>query len=234
MNLLQKLSNDSQMIFGHRVIYFATDPDKKGTDHIINEYQLYNVVCEGELKISVDGNQFPDSQIVMNQFDLNLFETFQVHVTKQQFKELFGPQRRPAKEDFLYFCDLNRMYSVDHAQQFRNFNNAAVYYKLVLKKYNKTANINFADNNIKTTVNNLTKNTTIDELFSPEISEQKEAIANKNLQEFVVERDFSSIPAGIVKFNIQHTAGELARIFVPALTQQEAEQMVDEWFEEEV
>jgi hypothetical protein len=180
MNLLQKLSNDSQMIFGHRVIYFATDPDKKGTDHIINEYQLYNVVCEGELKISVDGNQFPDSQIVMNQFDLNLFETFQVHVTKQQFKELFGPQRRPAKEDFLYFCDLNRMYSVDHAQQFRNFNNAAVYYKLVLKKYNKTANIDFADNNIKTTVNNLTKNTTIDELFSPEISEQKEAIANKN------------------------------------------------------
>ena len=56
----------------------------------------------------------------------------------------------------------------------------------------------------------------------------------KNLQEFVVERNFNSIPAGIVKFNIQHTVGKLARIFVPALTQQEAEQMVDEWFEEEV
>jgi len=180
MNLLQKLSNDSQMIFGHRVIYFATDPDKKGTDHIINEYQLYNVVCEGELKVSVDSNQFPDSQIVMNQFDLNLFETFQVHVTKQQFKELFGPQRRPAKEDFLYFCDLNRMYSVDHAQQFRNFNNAAVYYKLVLKKFNKTSNIDYADNDIKITVDKLTKNTTINELFSSEIAEQKDAIANKN------------------------------------------------------
>lgn len=179
MNLLQKLSNDSQMVFGHRVIYFATDPDKKGTDHIMNEYQLFNVVCEGELKVSVEGNQFPDSQIVMNQFDLNLFETFQVHITKQQFKELFGPQRRPAKEDFLYFCDLNRMYTVDHAQQFRNFNNAAVYYKLVLKKFNKTANIDYADNKIKTTVDKLTKNSTIDELFSPEISEEKDAIANK-------------------------------------------------------
>jgi hypothetical protein len=55
----------------------------------------------------------------------------------------------------------------------------------------------------------------------------------KNLQEFVVERDFSFIPAGVVKFNIQHTVGELARIFVPALTQIEAEQMVDEWFGEE-
>jgi hypothetical protein len=56
----------------------------------------------------------------------------------------------------------------------------------------------------------------------------------KNLQEFVVERDIHSVPAGIIKFNIQHTAGELARIFVPALTQNEAEQMVDEWFGESV
>lgn len=180
MNLLQKLSNDAQMVFGHRVIYFATDPDKKGTDHIMNEYQLFNVVCQAEIKVSVEGNQFPDSQIVMNQFDLNLFETFQVHITKQQFKELFGAQRRPAKEDFLYFCDLSRMYTVDHAQQFRNFNNAAVYYKLVLKKFNKTANIDYTDNKIKTTVDKLTKNSTIDELFGPEISQEKDAIANKS------------------------------------------------------
>jgi hypothetical protein len=56
----------------------------------------------------------------------------------------------------------------------------------------------------------------------------------KNLQEFVVEREFDHIPTGVVKFNIQHTAGHPARIFVPALTQQEAEHMVDEWFGEEV
>jgi hypothetical protein len=56
----------------------------------------------------------------------------------------------------------------------------------------------------------------------------------KNLQEFIVEREFSEIPAGIIRFSIQHTVGEKARLFVPALTQQEAEEMVDEWFEEEV
>ena len=55
----------------------------------------------------------------------------------------------------------------------------------------------------------------------------------KNLQEFVVRRDFDHIPGGVVRFNIQHTQGEQARIFVHALTQQEAEQMVDEWFGEE-
>jgi len=56
----------------------------------------------------------------------------------------------------------------------------------------------------------------------------------KNLKEFVVERDYDLIPPGIIKFNIQHTVGQPARIFVPALTQAEAESMVDDWFGEEV
>ena len=173
MTLLQKLSNDAQMIFGHRVVYFSTDPDKKGQDPVMHEYQLYNVVCEGEIKVSVEGNNFPDSQIVMNQFDLNLFETMQVHITKQQFKEVFGVQRRPSKEDFLYFCDVNRMYQVDHAQQFRSFNNAAVYYKLILKKYSKKSNVQITTDQIKQTIDKLTKNTTIDELFGKEESQEK-------------------------------------------------------------
>ena len=179
MNLLQKLSNDAQQVFGHKVIYFATDPDKKGEDKVFNEYQLYNVVCQGDLKVSVESNNFPDSQIVMNQFDLNMFETMQVHITKQQFKEIFGPQRRPSKEDFLYFCDINRLFTVDHAQQFRNFNNAAVYYKLILKKFSQAANFNYANNEVKQTVDKLTKNTTIEELFGADIADAKKAIANK-------------------------------------------------------
>ena len=56
----------------------------------------------------------------------------------------------------------------------------------------------------------------------------------KNLQEFVVERDWELIPAGVVKFNIQHTVGEPARIFVHAMTQDEAERQVDDWFGEVV
>jgi len=56
----------------------------------------------------------------------------------------------------------------------------------------------------------------------------------KNLQEFVVERDWNLIPEGVIKFNIQHTVGEPARIFVHALTQEEAERQVDDWFGEGV
>ena len=52
----------------------------------------------------------------------------------------------------------------------------------------------------------------------------------KNLQEFVVERDWEDIPSGVIKYSIQHTRGQLARIFVHALTQEEAETKVNEWF----
>jgi len=52
----------------------------------------------------------------------------------------------------------------------------------------------------------------------------------KNLQEFVVERDWEDIPSGVIKYSIQHTKGQLARIFVHALTQEEAETKVNEWF----
>jgi hypothetical protein len=179
MDLLNKLSADAEQMFGHRVIYFVTDPDKKGQDHTMHEYQLYNVVCEGNIKVAVDGNNFPDSQIVMNQFDLSLFESMNVHITKKQFKEIFGPQRRPSKEDFLYFCDINRMFQVDHAQQFRNFNNSAIYYKLVLKKYTQKANVKAGTQEIQNKLQQLTKNSTINELFGIENDQDKASIANK-------------------------------------------------------
>jgi len=56
----------------------------------------------------------------------------------------------------------------------------------------------------------------------------------KNMQEFVVERDWNLIPAGVIKYNIQHTVGQPARIFVHAMTQEEAERQVDDWFGEAV
>jgi hypothetical protein len=183
MNLLNKLSNDSTEIFGWRVKYYATDPDGKGIDYTLHEYQLYNIVCEEEIKVSVENNQFPDNQIQMNQFDLTLFDSFEVHITKQAFKEAFGVQRRPSKEDLLYFCDINRMFIVDHAQQFRNFNNAAIYYKVVLKKYNKSANVLPQGKNIEDKIKELTKNTTIDELFGIENNQDKASIANKPEQQ---------------------------------------------------
>lgn len=179
VDLLDKLSTDAEQVFGHKVIYFVTDPDGKGIDYSLHEYQLYNIVKESEMKVSVNNNEFPDSQIVMNQFDLNLFDTLEVHITKKQFKDVFGVQRRPSKEDFMYFCNLNRLFQVDHAQQFRGFNNSAIYYKLILKKYTKKANISADTTEIKNKIDMLTQNSTIDSLFGFENNQDKASVANK-------------------------------------------------------
>ena len=178
-DLLNKMSNDANNIFGHEVVYFLTDPDKKGIDYTFHEYQLYNYVCDDFIKISVDNNQFPDNQITMNVFDLALFENFEVHIPKQIFKQVFGEDKRPSKEDFLWFCELNRMYTVEHAQPFRSFNNYVIYYKVYLKKYTQKANIIAGNQTIQDRVKQLTKNSTIDELFGRENTDDKKSIANK-------------------------------------------------------
>lgn len=178
-NLLNKLSNDAMEVFGWQVQYFVTDPDSKGIDYSLHEYGLFNIVCESKIKVAVDNNQFPDNQILMNQFDLNLFDSFEVHITKEMFKMNFGVERRPSKEDLIYFCDINRLFIVDHAQQFRNFNNYAVYYKVVLRKYNKAANVNTDNVSIKDRISQLTNNSTIDQLFGIENNQDKASISNK-------------------------------------------------------
>lgn len=179
VNLLNQLSNDSTQMFGHDVVYFLTDPDRKGIDFTFHEYQLYNYVCSEMMKIAVDGNNFPDNQISMNQFDLSLFDSFEVHIPKEMFKKAFGVEKRPSKEDFLWFCNLNRMFQVEHAQQFRNFNNSALYYKVMLKKYVQKSNIIGVNQTITDKVKELTKNSTIDELFGLENSLDKKDVANK-------------------------------------------------------
>ena len=53
----------------------------------------------------------------------------------------------------------------------------------------------------------------------------------KNMQDFTVLRDFEDIvfDGGVIPFTINHCQGEQARIIVPAVTKQEAEQQVDAW-----
>ena len=178
VNLLNQLSNDANEIFGHAVKYLVTDPDGKGIDYTLHEEQLFNIVCEGDIKVSVDGNQFPDNQITMNQFDLNLFESFEIHIPKDSFKSVFGVQRRPSKEDIVYFCELSRLFIVDHAQQFRNFNNYAIYWKVVLRKYNKSSNVKAGEQSIQDRINMLTNNSTIDQLMGIENKQDKASTAN--------------------------------------------------------
>ena len=180
VDLFQKLSDDATQLGGWEVEYFRTDPDKNGIDHSIHEYSLHGVVDMGKPKILVPDNQFPSNQIAFNQFDLALFESFEVHLTKVEFKSIFGAQYRPSKQDFLYFCDLSRMYRVENAQAIRDFGNSSVYYKLILGKYNERSNVKPINSTIQSRVNEIVNNSTLEDLFGTQKSNDKKEVANKD------------------------------------------------------
>jgi hypothetical protein len=179
VNFLNKVSNDANEMFGHEVVYFLTDPDKKGIDYTFHEYQLLNYVCEELIKVSVENNQFPENTGAINQFDLSLFDSFEIHIPKDSFKTSFGVEKRPSKEDFLWFCEINKMFQVEHVAQYRGFNNNSIYWKIMLKKYSQKANVIAGNPTIADKVKELTKNSTIDELFGIENTQDKKAVANK-------------------------------------------------------
>lgn len=176
---LSALNVSVNQIFGVAVTYFTTSPDKKGIDYTMHEYQLYNVDNYKDIKVTVDKNQFPDNQITFNMYDLGLFETFEIQISKEVFKHVFGIDKRPTKEDFLYFCDLSRMFQVEHTQAYRDMNNTSTYYKVMLTKFNQKSNVIGQSDSIVDMIKSITANTTTEELFGTEMKNDKKNVAFK-------------------------------------------------------
>ena len=188
VELNNKLANDVSDMFGWAVDYYKTTPDSGGTDPLIHEYQLFNVSAKSEVKVIVPNNQFPDNTIMFNQFDLSLFDTFEIHITRDEFYRRFGVGIRPAKRDFLFFCQVNRMYQVEHAQSYREFMNSSIYYKVVLKKYQDRKNIDNGD--YKDPLQDLLKDNSLDNLFKDVVKEETNKVANKEILENLTEKAF--------------------------------------------
>ena len=179
-DLANKIANDINSIFAWKVDYHLTDPDEGGIDMSLHEYQLYNIIDVKTVKVLVPENKFPDNTIKMSKWNLDLLDTFEIHIIKDEFKNQFGIDRRPAENDIIFFCELNRLYRVKHAQVFREIMNAGIYWKVILEKYEQKANIRNLSQESKTKIENLTKNTTMDELFGPKLLKNKIKLLIKN------------------------------------------------------
>ena len=173
------LGNQVSEIFGWDVDYHLTDPDVNGTDMYVHEYTLKNVVDLKKIKVIVPENKFPVESIIINQFNLDLFDTFEIHIMKDEFKNKFGITRRPSEDDILYICEANMLYYIKHAQAFKDIMNAATYYKIILEKYEFKTNIRNSLAESKLQIESLTDNTTINDLFGNDMKDQEDKIANK-------------------------------------------------------
>jgi len=170
------LANSMGKIFGWTVDYHLTDPDGKGIDRYYHEYQLFNIVDVQKIKIIVPENNFPDNQVVINEFALDMLDTFQILILKDEFHKAFGIDKRPNQKDIIFFCQANRFYRVRHAQIHREIMYMGIYYNVVLEKYEVLANEQNLSDASRNLIEPLTKDNTINALFGDEMREQENKI----------------------------------------------------------
>jgi hypothetical protein len=181
---LYEMLNDFQTAGNSwRVTYCLHDPDKKGSDPILHEHQLYNVIQMKDINIIVPDNQFPSDGVSFSGLNLDLIQSFEIHVTKNEFKRAFGVEFRPGKEDVLYLCDLNQLWEVEQMFPKRGFMNAEAYYRVMLKRYNAKSSRNLNTSpEAKTFIEGITKHTTLDDLFGIKVSDEiKQATKDSNV-----------------------------------------------------
>lgn len=150
---------------GFVMTYGLADPDRKGTDPILHETQLHNILALKDITVIVPKGQFPNDVITLSGFDLDLIQTFEVHITKKVFKDAFGVEFRPGKKDIVYFCQMNQMWEVDQMIPARRAYNAETFWRVLLTKYNDKKSRQFVNPADKAVIDSVTLHNTLDTLF---------------------------------------------------------------------
>ncbi len=140
ISLNRELALSVSEMLGHEVCYFKVKSNERSKDFILKEYSLFNVNDVKNIRVVVPNNEFPDNKIMFTPFDMD-FESFEVHIVKEDFERAFGYCVRPEERDYLYFPLENRMYQVESPYLYKDFMRDGVYYKVNLVKYQESLNI---------------------------------------------------------------------------------------------
>jgi len=185
INLYAQLNDFISKVNSWKCTYLLTDPDGKGIDHILHEQQIHNVINMKDINIIIPDNQFPVDNMNFAGLDLDLIQSFEIHILKDTFKNAFGVEFRPGRKDVVYICDINQLWEVEQMFPKRGFMNVELYYRVLMKKYNNRASRQYANTTegqtAKNFVTELTKYTTLDDLFDIDVNNEiKKNTKNKN------------------------------------------------------
>ena len=171
INMYQDLSKIVNNVFGHEVVYYSVQPQGRGKDVVLKEYNLFNVVDEKCVKVMVPNNAFPDAALTFDSWGLNFNQPFEIHIDRKYFEGIFGKGSQPRKRDIIYFPITNRIYQIDSMYVFRDINNYPVYFKIQLTKYEVKKNTTFIDPQAESDLLDYTVNT--QELFGEEVKNEE-------------------------------------------------------------
>lgn len=176
IQLYAQLTDFVTSVNSWKCTYVLTDPDGKGIDHVLHEQQIHNMIAMKDINIIIPDNQFPVDNISFSGLDLDLIQSFEIHITKEAFKKAFGVEFRPSKRDIVYVCDVNQLWEVEQMFPKRGFMNAETYYRVLMKKYNDRKSRQPANTqqgqDAKSFIDSITKHTTLDNLFDIDVDNE--------------------------------------------------------------
>ncbi len=176
IQLYDQLNSFIQNTNSWKCTYILTDPDGKGIDHILHEQQIHNMISMKEFNVIVPDNQFPVDNMSFSGFDLDLIQSFEIHIMKSAFKNMFGVEFRPSKRDIVYLCDINQVWEVEQMFPKKGFMNAEAYYRVMMKKYSEKASRQAANTTdgqaSRAFLDSITKNTSLDALFFGDVQNE--------------------------------------------------------------
>ena len=182
VELQRKLSYNVNLIFGHKAAYIRVTPQMRSLDVILREYGIYESSKDYKcVKILVPNNQFPDSKLNFNPFNIDYEEPFEIHIDKRYFESFFGKGIGPQKRDIVYLPIANRLFEVASSTQHRDFMYKSLYYRVSLIKYADKANV-LKDEGIQNELDELSNSTA--ELFDDKLDQELKKITN--VQQFTV------------------------------------------------
>jgi hypothetical protein len=203
VDLYNKLANDVAKVYGWDVDYYKQDIDEAGVDNILHEYGTMSTTNKQRIKVLFPKNKIPDNIVKFNQFDLALFESIEIHITREVFHNAFGINERPAKKDILFFCLTNRWYRVESAQLSKNFMNSSVYYRVTLGKYEIDSGVNRSV--YEEEIHNATIDNALQTLVGEQVQDEKNKITDKITQENSTEETVRlSIKAPISDYELEN------------------------------
>ena len=182
LELQKNLSLNINKIFGHKAAYIRVTPQMRSLDVILKEYGIYESSKDYKcIKIMVPQNQFPDSKLNFNPFNIDYEEPFLVHIDKRYFEAFFGKGLMPQKRDIIYLPITNRLYEVSSSYPHKDFMFKDLYFIVSLIKYADKANV-IKDDAILQEINQLSNST--EELFGIAVDNEIKKITNE--QQFTV------------------------------------------------
>lgn len=174
INVYQDLSKAVNLLFGHEVNYYSVQPNGRGKDIILREYNLFDVVDEKCIKVMVPGNIFPDNKPVYDSSGILFVGPLEIDIDRKYFESIFGKGAQPRKRDIIFFPLTNRIYQIESTYLHRDFNLYPVFFKCQLMKYEIKTNTNW--NNTEAEQNLLDYTVNTEDLFGAETQDE----INKN------------------------------------------------------